>query len=93
MIIVIIIIFFMITMMMSLSDCVCILYSLKIYNPLNFARWTICNQDDNDEDDDEDEDDVEDEDDRNTFDGQIALGSLAGSRSVTRNLSIKNVGC
>ena len=45
------------------------------------------------DDDEEDEDDGEDEDDRNTFDGQIALGSLAGSRSVTRNLSIKNVGC
>ena len=54
-----------------------------------------------DEDDDHDGEDEDgnageegaDEDDRNTFDGQISLGSLAGSRSVTRNLSIKNVGC
>ena len=40
--------------------------------------------------DDDDEDDGADEDDRNTFDGQISVGSLAGSTSVTRNLSIKN---
>ena len=53
-------------------------------------------EDEDDDHDGEDEDDGEegaDEDDRNTFDGQISLGSLAGSRSVTRNLSIKNVGC
>ena len=37
-----------------------------------------------------DEDDGVDEDDRNTCEGQISLGSLAGSTSVTRNLSIKN---
>ena len=57
--------------------------------------WNV----DDDEDGDHDYEDVDDEgdgeegadeDDRNTFDGQISLGSLAGSTSVTRNLSIKN---
>ena len=46
-----------------------------------------------DEDDDDgadEDDDGADEDDRNTCEGQISLGSLAGSTSVTRNLSIKN---
>ena len=47
-------------------------------------------EEDGEDNDNDDDGDGADEDDRNTFDGQISLGSLAGSRSVTRNLSIRN---
>ena len=64
-------------------------------NPTNNqAKSWLGPSDENEEDEDDgadgDEDDGVDEDDRNTCEGQISLGSLAGSTSVTRNLSIKN---